>query len=276
MQIDSHQHFWKYNPIRDSWMDESMKSIRRDFLPEDLVPILKSNNIDGCVAVQADQSEEETVFLLDLASKNEEIKGVVGWLDLRADNIEDRLDHFSKFKKLKAIRHIVQSESEDFMQGEAFQYGISKLHKYNLVYDILIFPNQLESAIQLVQKFPEVQFVLDHVAKPNIKSGEIVGWKENIITLASFSNVTCKLSGMFTEANWQDWELEEFIPYLDVVSAAFGTDRLLYGSDWPVCTLATSYKEQVGFLRSYIAKFTKEEQRKIMGKNAIRVYNLND
>jgi L-fuconolactonase len=275
MRIDSHQHYWQYDPIRNSWIDESMKILRRDFLPDNLKPILDLNNIGGSVAVQAGQSEDETLFLLDLAEKNDFIKGVVGWIDLRAKNIEERLEFFSSYKKLVGMRHIVQSEPDDFMLEQEFQRGISKLEKFGLTYDILVFPTQLKAAVELVQKFPEQAFVLDHIAKPYIKAGKIDQWAKDLHELAKFPNVVCKVSGMLTEADLNHWKKEDFIKYLDVVFNLFGSDRIMYGSDWPVCLLAAQYEEQLDILESYISPFTSEEKTKIMGGNAIRFYKLN-
>ena len=191
MRIDAHQHFWVYDPVRDAWIDESMLVIRKDFLPEELQPILKTNQIDGCVAVQADQSETETDFLLACAENNPFVKGVVGWVDLRAKNIEDRLAHFSKNKLLKGVRHIVQAEANDFMLGEAFQHGVSKLEQFNLTYDILVFPPHLKATIALANKFPNQKFILDHIAKPYIKDGKIEAWQADITELAKADNVYC-------------------------------------------------------------------------------------
>jgi len=275
MKIDAHQHFWVYDRVRDSWIDDTMKVIRKDFLPSDLAPIYKKNGIDGCVAVQADQSEKETMFLLEQANGNPFIKGVVGWVDLLSENIEERLAYFSQNKKLKGIRHIVQAEANDFMLRTDFQNGIRALHKYDLTYDILVFPTQLPAATKLVQKFSEQYFVLDHIGKPDIKDGKIKNWKRDIEILSKYPNVYCKISGMFTEADWKNWNENDFLTYLDVVFDSFGVNRVLYGSDWPVCLLAASYKEQLKFLESYIKKFSALEREKIMGGNALEFYNLN-
>ena len=275
MIIDSHQHFWKYDPVRDSWIDDSMKELRRDFLPKDLAPLLKNNGIDGCVAVQADQSEHETEFLLNLAQNNTFINGVVGWVDLRADNIEERLAYYSSNNLLKGIRHIVQAESDDFMLGKKFQNGISLLKQFDLTYDILVFPSQLPAAIQLVNKFPDQKFIIDHMAKPTIKNGKMVDWKKDIELLARSQNVYCKVSGMFTEADWNKWRKEDFTKYLDVIFDTFGVGRILYGSDWPVCLLAAEYKLQLEIIGEYITKYSTEDKEKIMSGNAINFYNLN-
>ncbi len=275
-RIDSHQHFWKFDPVRDSWIDETMAVIQRDFLPEDLQPILKENQFEGCVAVQASQSEEETHFLLDLASKNDFIKGVVGWIDLKNENIEERLQFFSNQKKLKGFRHVVQGEPDDFMYGAEFRRGIHALKKFNYTYDILIFERQLPAAISLVQDFPNQRFVIDHIAKPDIKSGSINSWKKGIEEIAKYDNVWCKISGMVTEADWKNWKSEDLKPYLDVIFENFSVDKLMYGSDWPVLNVASDYNEVVKTLEDYIAGFSIEDQNKIWFENAKTFYNLND
>lgn len=275
MKIDAHQHFWKYDPVRDGWIGENMKAIRRDFLPKDLAPVLEKNDVDGCIAIQADQSEHETEFLLGLAKNNSFIKGVVGWVDLRADNIEERLTHYSANNLLKGVRHIVQSEPDDFMLGEKFQHGISLLTQFGLTYDILVLPQQLPAAIPLVNKFPFQKFIIDHMAKPTIKNGKMVAWKKNMKDLAKSQNVFCKASGLVTEADWKNWKKEDFTKYLDVIFNAFGPDRILYGSDWPVCLLAAEYEKQLEILNEYMANYSSEDMAMIMGGNANNFYNLN-
>ncbi|MBW1655472.1 amidohydrolase family protein [Flavobacterium quisquiliarum] len=273
-RIDSHQHFWKFDPVRDSWIDETMQNIQRDFLPEDLQPLLKENQFEGCVAVQASQSEEETQFLLDLASKNDFIKAVVGWIDLRNENIEERLQFFSDQKKLKGFRHVVQGEPDDFMFGTEFRRGITALKSFNYTYDILIFERQLPAAISLVKDFPDQKFVIDHIAKPDIKSGSIDSWKKGIEEIAKYDNVWCKISGMVTEADWKNWKPEDLKPYLDVIFENFSVDKLMYGSDWPVLNVASDYHEVVKTLEDYISKFSIEDQNKIWFENAKEFYNL--
>jgi len=275
-RIDSHQHFWKFDPIRDSWIDDSMLKIQRDFLPKDLLPLLSQNKFAGCVAVQASQSEEETNFLLDLALKNDFIKGVVGWVDLRAENIAERLNHFSKYEKLKGFRHVVQGEPDDFMFRKDFRNGIATLKEFNFTYDILIFHRQLSAAIDLVKSFPEQAFVIDHIAKPDIKSGDIESWKKGMEEIAKFENVQCKISGMVTEADWNQWKPSDLKPYLDVIFENFSTDKILFGSDWPVCNVASDYTEVVKTLEDYIAPFSIEDQNKIWCENAKSFYKLND
>ena len=276
MKIDAHQHFWQYNPQRDRWINEEMSMLKHDFLPENLLPVLQQHQFDGCVAVQADSSEKETTFLLELAEDNAFIKGVVGWLDLCNENIDVRLNHFSKYKKLKGLRHIVQAEPDGFMLQKEFQHGISALEKCDFTYDILIFPHQLEEAIELVSKFSKQKFILNHCAKPYIKDNKINIWKKNLEKLARFKNVACKVSGLTTEANWNSWNQKEIQPYLDVVFKAFENDRLLFGSDWPVSLLAGNYTETVGLIENYIQQFSKTEQQQIIGLNAINWYNLKD
>jgi len=276
MKIDSHQHFWKYHPVRDVWITEAMQVLKHDFLPEDLKPILEDNFIDGCIAVQADQSEEESLFLLELAEKNPFIKAVVGWVDLCAAHVEERLAFFSKYPKFKGVRHIVQAENDAFLLGQDFQNGISKLEPFGLVYEVLIRKEQLENAGKLVQKFPNQTFVLDHIAKPNIKEREMQPWKDQITALANHKNVSCKISGLVTEADWENHSYEDFVPYLDVVFEAFGVNRILFGSDWPVCLLADKYATVLSYIKTYISKFNTEEQVKIMGGNAIKIYALNN
>jgi len=273
-RIDSHQHFWKFDPVRDSWIDETMSNIQRDFLPEDLLPILDENQFSGCVAVQASQSEEETHFLLELASKNDFIKAVVGWVDLRDENISDRLQHFTAHKKLKGFRHVVQGEADDFMYGEAFRRGIKALSAFDYTYDILIFERQLSAAVSLVSDFPDQKFVIDHIAKPDIKSGSINSWKKGIEEIAKYDNVWCKISGMVTEADWKNWKAEDLKPYLDVIFENFSIDKILYGSDWPVLNVASDYHEVVKTLEDYISKFSFEDQNKIWFENANSFYNL--
>lgn len=274
MRIDSHQHFWKFDPVRDSWIDSSMQKIARDFLPQDLKPLLSQSQMEGCVAVQADQSETETQFLLDLAGKNTFIKGVVGWVDLRADDLSERLDFFSKNPLFKGVRHILQDEKEGFMMQDSFLRGIRQLKNFNLTYDLLVFPHQLEEAIALVKKNPDQLFVLDHLAKPYIKDQKIEDWAKHIKVLAKHKNVYCKLSGMVTEADWNHWRAQDFEKYLSVALETFGSDRLMFGSDWPVCLLAGSYQHVVQIIELFVKKLKPVEQNKIMGENARSFYKL--
>lgn len=275
VSIDAHQHFWNYDPVRDSWITEEMQVIRRDFLPADLEPVLKENGIDGCVAVQACQTGEENDFLLGLAHEFDFVKGVVGWVDLQLDDIEEQLQHYRQYEKLKGFRHVLQGEADRaLMLKPAFMNGISKLAKYGFTYDILIFTDQLKYAAELVAAFPDQKFVVDHIAKPLIKAGEIDEWAKDMKALAAYGNVWCKLSGMVTEADWKNWKTEDFTPYLDVVFNAFGTTRLMYGSDWPVCMVAGGYKRMKGIVDDYLQSFSEDERKLIFGGNAVSFYNL--
>ena len=252
-----------------------MKVIQRDFLPSDLLPILQQNNVDGCISIQADQTEDETKFLLELSDNHDFIKGIVGWVDLQADNIDERLMYYAQFKKLKGFRHIVQAENDaEFMLRPKFKNGITALGLYDFTYDILIYHNQLVQAIQLVALFPNQKFVLDHLGKPDIKSGEYALWETNIKKLALHQNVFCKISGMTTEGEWNNWKSSDFNVYFDVIVKAFGTDRLMYGSDFPVCTLAATYEEQLNIVTAYFSTFTDLEKKKIMGDNALKFYGI--
>ncbi|MFK7982756.1 MAG: amidohydrolase [Saprospiraceae bacterium] len=275
-RIDAHQHFWQFDPVRDAWIDDTMQVIRKDFLPKDLQPILANNSIDGCIAVQADQSETETAFLLNLAAENNCIKGVVGWVDLLAENLTERLAYFAKNPFFKGIRHIAQGEADDFLMRKDVQQGIGKLEQFRLTYDILVYAHQLPAAIDLVSQFPNQPFVLDHIAKPKISEGLSEEWKANIKKLATFPNVYCKLSGMVTETTGFQWKKSDFQPFLDIVLSEFGVNRVLYGSDWPVCLLAAKYAAQLSIVQEYIATFSTYEQTKIMGGNAIEFYNLGE
>lgn len=275
MVIDSHQHFWNYNPNKHSWIDDSMSVIRKSFTPEDLQIVYAENSIDACVAVQADQTLDETNFLLDLASKNNFIKGVVGWVDLRNENIDEVLESYSNAEKLKGIRHIVQGEPDhNFLLRPNFLNGISKLEKHNLAYDILIFPHQLGTAIEFVKKFPNQKFVIDHIAKPYIKDGFYDGWAILMKEIAQYDNVFCKVSGMTTEADYINWTPNQIHPYMNLVLEAFGTERIMFGSDWPVCLVAGNYTQVKDLVTEFISNFSKAEQDAIMGKNAIQFYNL--
>lgn len=274
MTIDSHQHFWKYNPVVHEWINEDMRIIRKDFLPEQLSPLLEQNNIQGCVAVQADQSEEENHFLLSLAKQHDFIKGIVGWVDFRAANIDERLHFFSQFSQVKGFRHVVQGEPKGFLANPDFIAGVKKLERYNFTYDLLIYHYQLEEALAFVSHLPNIKIVVDHLAKPSIKTGEKTHWELNMAALATFKNVHCKVSGMVTEADWKKWKHQHFTPYLDEVFEAFGPGRIMYGSDWPVCLVAAGYNQQYDIITKYIKKLTPLEKQMVMGENAKTFYNL--
>lgn len=275
MTIDAHQHFWKYEPIKHAWIDDSMSVIRQDFMPSDLKKVYDENEIDGCVAVQADQTLEETNFLIGLSTKHDFIKGVVGWVDLRAKNVDEVLKEYSEHNKIKGFRHIVQGEPDhNFLLRSDFLRGISYLEKYDFVYDILIFPHQLGATLEFVKRFPQQKFVIDHIAKPYIKDGYYNGWAALMKEIAKHANVYCKLSGMITEADHNAWTPEQINPYMELVLSAFGSDRVMFGSDWPVCLVAGEYVEVKQLVSDFISKLSLIEQAKIMGTNAIEFYNL--
>lgn len=274
MIIDSHHHFWSYDPVEFDWIDESMRSIRRSFLPNDLESEIQAAGVEGVVSVQARQILEETDFLLQHAADNDFIQGVVGWVPLADARITEVLDRYSEADKLKAVRHVVQGEPDGFLDQEAFNHGIQALGKHALVYDVLIFERQLEEAIRFVDRHPEQAFVLDHIAKPRIKDDQIDPWQKNIRELARRENVTCKLSGMVTEADFANWTEKQLRPYFDTVLAAFGPDRLMFGSDWPVCLVACGYKRWHDLIRDYIKPLSESEQAAIMGGTATCAYKL--
>lgn len=274
MKVDSHVHFWKYDKAKDGWITNDMKILKQDYLPEHISLSFKNNDIDGCVAVQASQTELETHFLVELAKTHDIIKGVVGWIDFQNENIHERLKYFSQYRIIKGWRHVVQSEPHDFLSRENFQTGIAALQSYNYTYDILIYHHQLKPALEFVSKFPDQKFVIDHCAKPDIANKKIDEWKSLMQEIAKHPNVYCKLSGLFTEAKWKQWSAGEFYPYLDVVFEAFGTNRLLFGSDWPVILLSGIYVQWKSLLDKYMENFDSEEKEKVFGGNAIQFYNL--
>lgn len=275
MIIDSHQHFWKYEPIKHEWIDENMSVIRKDFMPSDLQKVYTKNGIDGCVAVQADQTLEETDFLLELADKNDFIKGIVGWVDFRSENINEVLKHYSQVEKIKGFRHVVQGEADhNFLLRPDFLRGISLLEKYNFTYDILVFPHQLGATLEFVKKFPNQKFVIDHIAKPYIKDGFYDGWAALMTEIGKQKNVHCKLSGMITEADFDQWSPEQIEPYMNLVLNTFGSEKIMFGSDWPVCLVAGNYNKVKEIVINFIAKLSSKEQTSIMGENAIKFYNL--
>lgn len=272
--VDAHQHFWKYDPVNYAWITDEMHVIRRDYLPVDLAAVYAENKVDACIAVQADQSEKETDWLLQLASANDFIAGVVGWVDLRHPQVEERLHHYAQFQKLKGFRHVLQAEDPSYMLQPEFLHGISLLRKFRFTYDILIFPNHLDAALQLVQQFPEQPFVIDHMAKPYIKDGKIDEWKTGMQKLAQCENVSCKISGMVTEADWHNWTPNDLGPYIDVVVNSFGTNRIMFGSDWPVCLVASSYQQWLQLCTQYFSSYSNEVQALFFAKNARRFYSL--
>jgi L-fuconolactonase len=274
MLVDTHVHFWHYDPSEHDWINSGMKDLQRHYLPQDLFPTLKRNGIDGCLAVQVRQTELETHFLLELARKYDMIKGLVGWVDFQKPDIAERLSYFSQFPEIKGWRHIVQSEGSGFLLRKDFQHGIAQLRQFQYTYDLLIYHHQLEDAIAFVKDFPNQKIIIDHCAKPDIAGQEIDKWKTHMQEMASFPNVVCKLSGLFTESRWKQWKAGDFYPYLDVVFGAFGTERLLFGSDWPVILLSGMYVQWTSLLRKYMEQFSEDDKDKVFSGNAVTFYGL--
>ena len=275
MHIDAHQHYWLYNAEEYGWIDESMAALRRDFLPEDLSPELERNGFEGSVLVQVRQTLEETRWFLELAERSPKIVGVVGWVDLCSNDCRSQLERFAKHPKLVGVRHIVQGEPDQrFLLREDFRRGIALLEEFDLAYDLLIYTQHLPVAAELVEAFPRQRFVLDHMAKPPIKNREIDVWAQGIRRLAAFPNVFCKLSGLVTEADWQYWKPEDIHPYLDVAFEAFGSARLMIGSDWPVCLVASEYGRVMDIVKNYVQRYSSEVREAVLGGNAQRFWRL--
>lgn len=275
LNIDAHQHFWRYDPHRSAWITDEMAALKRDFLPEHLLPELAAADVGASIAVQADQSERETVFLLECAAQHSKIAGVVGWVDLCSSSVQERLAFFSQFKKLRGFRHIVQTEPDDrFLLREDFCHGVGCLSEFGFTYDILIYPKQLPAACEFVGRFPKQPFVIDHLAKPPIRERSMEPWRSQLRTIAVHPNVYCKLSGLITEAEWQNWSADDCKPYLDVAFEAFGVDRLMFGSDWPVSLVAGTYRQVKDVVGDYTRHLLAADQAKIFGANAARFYSL--
>ena len=275
LRIDSHQHFWNYDPGCHIWMTAEMSVLKKDYGPQDLSVLLEQCHLQGSVAVQASQSEAENEFLLQLAEHNPFIKGIVGWVDLQSVAVSERLAYYSSKKNIKGFRHVIHDEEDiDFMLRPAFLRGIRALLPYGFTYDLLIYPYHLQNTLELARLFPDQPFVIDHIAKPRIGKKEVSEWKKKLAPLASMQNVHCKISGMVTETAWKKWKREDFIPYLDTIVEIFETKRILYGSDWPVCTLSASYEETYGLVKHYFDDFSQVEQNDFFGLNAKRFYDL--
>jgi L-fuconolactonase len=275
MKIDAHQHFWKYSAEQYEWINDAMQALKRDFLPRDLKALLQREGLDGSIAVQARQDVEETQWLLHLAAENDFIKGVVGWVDLRSADVGRDLERLAKQRKFVGVRHILQGEpDDDFMLRADFKRGIAQLAEHGLTYDLLLYPRHLPVAVKLVREFPEQRFVLDHIAKPLIADGVLEPWDRDIRELAKFGNVWCKVSGMVTEAKWGRWKREDFRPYLDVVFEAFKAERVMLGSDWPVCTVSGDYKATMGIVQDYVKQTRPEKLDEVMGRNCMRCYEV--
>jgi L-fuconolactonase len=273
-RIDAHHHVWHFTEEEYGWIDDSMSMLRRDFMPHDLLPLLAEANVCGTVAVQARQTIEETRWLLELAEALSPILGVVGWLPIVAQNFADTLDEFAAYPKLKGLRHVVQGEPVGFLDSADFNRGIEALYGTGLTYDILIYARQLEEATRFVDRHPQQVFVVDHIAKPVIRDGEIENWSASLRAIAQRPNVSCKISGMVTEADPRYWTADQLKPYFDVVLEAFGPDRLMVGTDWPVLTVGCGYSQWWQVVESWIAPLTPNEQDSMMGGTAASVYGL--
>jgi len=275
MRLDAHQHFWRYAPATHPWIDDSMAALKRDFLPDDLAPLLADAGFDGCIAVQAEQSTAETDWLLGLARRHGFVRGVVGWVDLRAPDCAAVLGEKAADSHLRGVRHIAQDEPDDrFLLRDDFGRGLAALEPLGLSYDILVYARQLPAAVELVRRFPRQRFVLDHLGKPDIRGGGFEAWRAHFRALAEADNVCCKLSGLVTEADWRAWTPADFVPYLDCALERFGADRLMIGSDWPVCLLAGSYEKTTAVVRDYLAALSSDERAAILGRTAARFYGI--
>jgi len=275
LKIDSHQHFWQYDPTQHVWMTDEMDVLKRDYLPKDLAPLMAETGIDGTIAVQARQNLEETEWLLALADANDFIKGVVGWVDLCSPDIRDQLEKYAAHPKLVGVRHVVHDEPDDhFMLNANFLRGIAALAKFDLTYDLLIRPQHIPVSTEVVKQFPDQPFVVDHIAKPLIKDGIRQPWEQDIRELAKLDNVFCKVSGMVTEARWKGWQQSDFVPYLDVILDAFGVERIMFGSDWPVSTLSGTYADVLNIIRVYLEQLDESDHVKVLGQNAERFYSI--
>jgi L-fuconolactonase len=275
MKIDTHHHFWKYNNRDYVWISAGMDKLRRDHLPADLLPVMTTTGITATVAVQARQCLEESAWLLQLADEYPFIRAVVGWVDLSSDRVIEQLETLAQHPKFRGVRHVVHDEPDDnFMLRESFLNGLSQLKRFGLTYDLLLFPRHLPIACDVVKRFPDQPFVLDHIAKPPVRAREMEPWASDLKRLAGFANVFCKISGLVTEAKWDSWTAQDFEPYLDVVLGAFGPHRLMIGSDWPVCTLAAEYTSVIKVETDYISRLSANEQHAILEQNPIEFYSI--
>lgn len=278
MRIDAHQHFWRYDPERDAWIDEQMTAIARDFMPQDLNPVLAAQGFDGCVAVQADESPAETDLLLELAEAHPWILKVVGWLDPGSDRVMSELDRLADQPRLAGFRHILQALEPEVVEQPAYREGIKAIGERGYTFDLLVHPRHLPAVTDLARSFPHQPFVVDHMAKPNLAQGlaseEGAKWESDMRRIAEHDNVYCKVSGLVTEADWNAWEASDFAPFLDVVFDCFGADRLMYGSDWPVCLLAASAGEVLDVVKAYLHPFSDNESAQVLGGTAGRFYGI--
>jgi L-fuconolactonase len=273
-KIDAHHHCWQYNAQKHAWIDDTMQVIQRDFAPEDLQPCLEANEVTATVLVQVNQDAQENHYMLSLAQSSPFIKGIVGWVDFQAPDLAEQLEMWTAFGVMKGFRHIAQAEANDFLARPDIIAGIARLQRYGFTYDILIKPPQMKTALKLVQALPGQPFVIDHLAKPYIAAGKLQAWARDIKALAAAENVYCKISGMVTEADWKHWTNEQLWPYMDVVLEAFGPQRLMFGTDWPVCLVAASYDAVVASVRLWVEKLSDSEQQDVWYNTAAQFYKI--
>jgi L-fuconolactonase len=274
LQIDTHQHFWMYDAVEYAWIDDRMTPLRRDFLPDDARREMDAIGVRACVAVQVRQTLDETSWLLGLTDRFPFIAGVVGWVDLQAPDVDAQLERFADHPRLVGVRHIVQAETDGFLDRPAFLDGVARLEPLDLTYDILVYARQLAAAIPFARAFPRQRFVLDHLGKPDVRTQEYQGWRGHLNAIAALPNVCCKLSGLVTEADWGSWTRAQLRPYLDAALEAFGPERLMVGSDWPVCTLAGTYKDVIGVTLDAIGEYSVAEQERMLGGTARDFWRL--
>ncbi|HEU4936281.1 MAG TPA: amidohydrolase family protein [Vicinamibacterales bacterium] len=273
MTIDSHVHFWHYHPAEYGWIDETMTALRRDFMPEDALAVMQPAGIDACVAVQVRQTLDETRWMLRLADEHPFIAGVIGWVDLRSPDLDAQIESVVH-PKLLGVRHIVQAEADDFLLDQRFRRGVGRLVEHGLAYDILIYARQMPAAIAFASQLPDVRLVLDHLGKPDIRQDGFDSWRRDLARIAAIPNVCAKLSGLVTEADWNRWTIEDLHRYVNAAIDAFGPERLMFGSDWPVCTLAAQYGRIVEIIRTAIDERPQSEQDSIFGGTARRLWRL--
>lgn len=273
--IDAHHHLWRYLPPGQPWMTDGMELLRRNFLVDDLRAVTADAGITGTIVVETERSIEETLWLSETAANDDLIRGIVGWAPLTHPEIALKLERMAHLPKLRGIRHPIHDEPDDqFVLREDFNRGIAALKQFNLRYDILIFEKHLAQTIQFVDRHPDQVFIVDHAAKPRIRDRALSPWKDRVSELGRRQNVYCKLSGMVTEADWNTWTDDVLSPYIEVVLEAFGPRRVMFGSDWPVVTLASSYKRWWGTVRNAIARLSPSEQKRILSATAIEAYGL--
>jgi L-fuconolactonase len=272
--IDTHQHFWRYDAAEYAWIDSTMAPLQRDFLPDAAKREMDLVGVTACVAVQVRQSLEETRWLLALADAHPFVAGVVGWVDLQADEVEAELEEVAAHRKLVGVRHIVQAEAPGFLERPRFRAGVARLERLGLTYDILVYARQLAEAVDFARAFPRQPFVLDHLGKPDIRGDRYSEWRRDFDALAALPNVTCKLSGLVTEADWRNWTAGQLRPYLDAALEAFGPARVMMGTDWPVCLLAARYDVVVALVRDALAEYSEDEREQVLHGTARRIFRL--